>query len=496
MIYLLLVKTFLIFNIFSNRIVVTIEIKGHLSDPLTLYNIFKQYVKPALTFSSIENTGLQTKRNLDIDRVIRAKIVELQERLQDYDVKALNNVLLEGKDDTTIIEFLPKMGATRSGNLTHKDYKLRNNLKKYKKLREKIDKALLKESVSHKTKQLVSKTLDDMIRKMLGNQCQWKTNVRTEKTREPHSIADRWNKGVHKIKNLLLKFFSKNKNARRDDISSAMDSIQVLLNSVADDIDIISKRYKIQCEFIPKHTNALRNKWDGADIEEGKCADLVICSGELNEFMHRFYRALNDTATNVIRNYIEMYMRDVASDRNEKRKIIKQLKKLADNLEVKVQEIFVTETQKLRLDENKRTEENLNHLSHYVRHSIRNVKSLANDVIKTKLYKSTDKVTAVIIDDIKVNMDIDLGNLEREFVTKICSMFHICNGKNMARRRNFENNKNNLYVQVEVSFDDDMVDLNSLRRVNQNGGNNTFNITYYLNVTRTTNMDNVSTMSY
>ena len=76
-------------------------------------------------------------------------------------------------------------------------------------------------------------------------------------------------------------------------------------------------------------------------------------------------------------------------------------------------------------------------------------------------------------------MEVDVGNLEREFITKICTIFHICNSKYKGRRNFSDKLKNNLFVEVALTVED--VDSQSI-----DNGRKNFPTSLYFNVTRTT----------
>lgn len=104
-------------------------------------------------------------------KVIEDKLRELWPYLQDDDVG--EQLELEGDEETTIIEFIPRARHTndtlRRNNKETETFK--ENLKKYKKQRDKIKLALEKESVSYKTKQIVTRTLDELIATLVERKC-------------------------------------------------------------------------------------------------------------------------------------------------------------------------------------------------------------------------------------------------------------------------------------------------------------------------------------
>lgn len=475
---------------------------------MTLSRALKTFIGPIIKSFPVAKPVYRTTVGKSVNEFIQEKVARLRPLLQDDDVKNLEEkIFLNDKDDTTIIEFLPK---TEDKNKLSNDELLKANIKKFKKIQEKINKALIKESVSDKTKNLVIETLDDLIKKLLGSQCKWKRNLRAEEYEDPAIIAKKWNQGLHEVKNIISSVLNNNSNIlrRNDDVPKYLDNLRILLSSISKDVDIISKKYKIQCEFVPKNqlfsansaeneVNALRNL-NKPDDEDNHCRNIVICSNELIEFMRNFYTNLNDTAVSVIGNYGEMYVRDVVSDDDiEREAIITLLNNVSVSIEGSIKNIFITETNNLELDKNKNIDANIIALSNYVKNTIEYSKASMIRTLKAELVVVSEKIQVVVYEDIKSNVYVDLGNLEREIITKICNVFSLCNGSYGSRRVLSKNaNKNNIFVQVELNFDDDIGIKNSRRTTDiKNGNNNSaFNQTNEsISVTRTTHVyDNVT----
>ncbi|XP_050347549.1 uncharacterized protein LOC126771611 [Nymphalis io] len=497
--FLYIVACFLNSNIGIKEIKCSQVIRGSLPDLHTLSRLLNTFLVPIINSYPAEKPVFKTSSETEIDKVIREKTTQLRSLLQDDDDKSLENkFFLEDKDETTIIEFLPKTDLKYNKLNKDKEDEFKNHLKKYKKIRDKINRALIKESVSDKTQKLIVKTFNDLIRNLVGSQCKWKRNLRADGYDEPAMIADRWNQGFNKLRKILTKLF-KNDLRRNDDVPLFLDNLQAMFNSVSKDVDTISKRYKIQCEFVPKYrsyplrkvenvSNTLRNSWDN---EEDRCQNIVICSNELKEFMQSLYLTLNDTSISVIRNYAEMYSRDVTrDDENEKDNVITSLNTLSAKAIGNIKEIFIRETKKLTLDKGKNKDANINALSNYVKNTVENVKESIKSDLNTEIVTLGEKIQTVLSNDISVNLVVDLDNLEREFNSKICSIFRFCNGKYSGRRflpKYY--NKNSLYVQVQLTMDDDMIDIHNFRSITdkKNVQNTTSHqIQAFANVTRTT----------
>lgn len=504
-------KVFLIWNVFVKDVRSLNLFRGNLPDPLTLSRALNTFLGPIIKSFPVAKPVFRTIIGKSVNEFIREKVERLRPLLQDGDVKNLEQeIFLNDKDDTTIIEFLPK---TEDNNKLNNDELLKANIKKFKKIQEKINKELIKESVSDKTKNLIIETFDDLIKKLLGSQCKWKRNLRAEGYEDPAIIAKKWNQGLYEVKNIISSVLNNNSNAmrRNDDVPKFLDNLPILLSSISKDVDMISKKYKIQCEFVPKNqlhfansaeneANALRNL-NKPDDEDSHCKNIVICSNELTEFMRNFYINLNDTAVSVIGNYGEMYVRDVVSDDDTEREaIITLLNNLRLSIEGSVKNIFIKETNNLELDKHKNIDANVIALSNYVKNTIEHSKASMIRTLKAELVVIREKIQAVVYEDVKSNVYVDLGNLEREIITKICNVFSICNGS-YGRRRDLSNNanKNNIFVQVELNFDDDMLGIKNLRRTtdikdDNNNNNSAFNQTNEsIRVTRTTHVyDNVT----
>lgn len=429
-----------------------------------------------------------------VKKAINERISELHQYLQDDDRNVFdeNNFLLEGNDETAIIEFLPKTDMRHKNDT---DYNLlKNNIKKYKKIREKIKKSLTEESVSEKTKTFVLKTLDDLSKELINGRCSGKS-MRSEQNKEPYLLANKWNEGWRHIKNSVYSFLTGNFR-KSSDIPKYIDNLHVLLKKISKDADLISKKYKIQCEFIPKisylsteSSNPLRLNWDSTDLEEDRCQRTIVCSNELKDFMFKFYQTLNDTTVSVLKNYEEMYTREVsADDAREKRLITSLLARASDDVKTAVKEVYLKEIKKFRLHESKNHEANIILISDFIKKNIENVKEKIRKMLRARLSNVRDKVAVVIQDDVKVNLDVDLGNLEQEFTKRICATFRLCNGKYAGRRQNDEEgiDKNNVLVQVQLSVDDD----SEFRRFlnNRTDDKSTTATTYSsnVNITRTT----------
>ncbi|CAG9564893.1 unnamed protein product [Danaus chrysippus] len=452
-----------------------------------------EFVAPLMRSLPQDSPLFRSFKDNTVKKAINERISELHPYLQDNDRNVFDedNFLLEGNDETAIIEFLPKTDMTNNDT----NYNLlKNNIKKYKKIREKIKKSLTDESVSEKTKTFVLKTLDDLSKDLIHGRCSGQS-MRSQKNSEPYLIANKWNEGWRHIKNSIFSFLSSNFR-KSSDIPKYIDNLHMLLKKISKDADLISKKYKIQCEFIPKisylsteSSNPLRLNWDSTDLEEDRCQRTIICSNELKDFMFKFYQTLNDTTVSVLKNYEEMYTREVsADDAREKQTIIHLLARASDDVKTAVKDVYLKEIRKFKLHESKNHEANINLITEFIKKNVENVKEKIRKMLRARLSNIRDKVALVIQDDVKVNLDVDLGNLEQEFTKRICAAFRLCNGQYAGRRQNEEPkiDKNNVLVQVQLSLDSDP----EFRRFLNNGTDDkSATVTTYssnVNITRTT----------
>lgn len=172
----------IILNIHFNGAFDLPQINKSLPDPTLISKILNQFFGKVVR--SFPQNSLPLKESL-VDKAIRDKVEELQPFLQDDMIANDKNLMLEDNDDTTIIEFLPKTEERRK---MIEEESFKSNLNKYKKIREKINTALTKESVSIETKKIVFKTLDGLMKYLLSSQCKWKRNLRAVNSK-PSDIA-------------------------------------------------------------------------------------------------------------------------------------------------------------------------------------------------------------------------------------------------------------------------------------------------------------------
>ncbi|XP_049875930.1 uncharacterized protein LOC126373735 [Pectinophora gossypiella] len=462
----------------------------------------------------------------DMTKFIKEKVEDMKPVLQDdYTPTDDGKLTLEGDDETTIIEFVPHANKRVKGDKKTNAFK--EKIEKYKKLRNKIKKALKKEHVSNKTKNLVTKTLDEMIAQMIGHQCTWKRDTNFRGTMFKASRHDRsgvlqlskvWKELWDKLKREYLKVESKT-DSRQEKF---LNKFQNIVSGMTNDLRTVLDKYNVVCGVINEYghqynqqlNNIIRtdNKNPETNLKEAAeeglrghkydekvpCNNFKVCSQELTEFLIDFYKNLNDTAVSVVKNYAAMFLRDVSDDGyHEKERIVGLIVKVSSAAEEKVKSIFKKQLEKLKLDSNKNDYANMRIISKYIEKTILRVKKQIHALIIPKLSSVREKLVQTIRKDIDVNMDVDLGNLEREINNKMCPNFEICNGKYFgARRGGYVGDRNNVYVKVQLDLDDSndtSAAYEKLRQsdvVNRNTSYKSFKVYFtktssYLNVTRT-----------
>ncbi|XP_052751056.1 uncharacterized protein LOC128200745 [Galleria mellonella] len=400
-----------------------------LRDFSLISELFKVVIKPYINSIQVsQGVVFRFVQEASVERTIKNKIDELRALLQDSDVNEdiLDKLTLEGTDKTTIIEFLPKPKEKYKGNILNaKSESLKSNIQKYKIVRDQIKAELAKEYVSD--------------------------------------------------------------NTQKSDIQ-----IHDLLSQILQDTENLSSCYKVKCKLVNRDvqnekensiinldTKDLSDKQIKARRRRHKCQNFKICTNELKKFMTDFYNSLNDTAVSKLRNYASMYVSDVNTDgSNEKEAVVSLINKIVYISERKVSKIFRKETLIFNLYENKNIENNIKYLRDYIKNTI----IRCNDSIVNKLDVHLKSLRARLLltvkQDIRANLDVDLGNFERDL--KGCVDFSTCNGKYNSRR-NVESNRryhgintNIVYFKVQFNLDDELKDeiVKTVGSVSRFGGEN------------------------
>lgn len=442
--------------------------------------------------STIRSNTFGTIKENVVDKAIKQKVAELKPFLQDDDVidnlEEVDNekdLTLDGKDETTIIEFVPPKykdrTAVRDGKSKKKNNTLKANVEKYKRIREKIKLALINEKVSTKTFNFITKTLDDMIAKIIENRCTWKSTTHNMDALQARnrvdrtiSIANEWNERWASLKQDYIEY-------KRDKPTETFPGAKLFvffeqfhdfLAHIVKDIEAMEGHYKVVCQFVErKKPLQIQESKDNLRVKsvivdktveakkKHKCKNFKICSKELSKFMTNFYNTLNETAVSTLRNYASMYVRDVnTDDSKEKESVVTVLNNISDLAEYKLSKIFRKETKHFQLDPNKDKDENFRLLREYLKKTILTTKNYIKESLDTGLQSLRIRLLVTVKQDISVNLDVDLNNMERDLKNGICSSFSLCNGKYANRRNdggqyvNLE--KNSIYVKVQLSMDE------------------------------------------
>ncbi|CAG9788549.1 unnamed protein product [Diatraea saccharalis] len=452
------------------------EVKGNLPDINLIVDFLQKILKPYIDSAPNASPNFRTSYKVsNIEKFVNKKVEELKALLDDHvdvplETENNSNITLEGDDETTIIEFLPPANKTklhRNQLVSHKD-SLKTNIKKYKKMREKIKKALLKETVSEKTQRMVTKTFDKIIAELISNQCTWNSTANEMKRKrngieKSAVITRRWSQKWKKLKEQYLRSVGTNQsNAQFPGVKlyRFFEQFHDFLSHIVDDTDKISDRYKIVCQFV-EHSDYRDSALRKGSKMKFNCDNFKICSGEIRTFLVNLYNVLNNTAVSTFRNYASMYVRDVNTDpSNEKEAVVMTVNEIGDLVEQKVEDAFKMQTRKLHLDTKKDKDDNIKALRRYIHNLIDYTNNNIKKDLPQNLRPLKPKLQHSIFQDLNVNLDLDLHNLKDAMERGLCEKFITCNGKFIERRQNngvmlADYFRNNLYVKLQMYLDDE-----------------------------------------
>ncbi|CAH4030205.1 unnamed protein product [Pieris brassicae] len=463
-------------------VVSTSIVNGLLGDAIPQYqrpnllSVIHNRLKPAANSTHINKVAEET----EVEKAINNKIEELKSYLQDEDIVNATNEFFQ--DQTKIVELISK----DKHNLRDKKYQSKHNAK-YMRLRKKIDRALKKELISDKAHDLVIKTLDNLIGKLVGSQCNWKnkgTQIHT-----PNMLNDLWNKEWKRLKNNYLQKLKVNDEKQIGELTSFFDGLYTFFSFIIKDMGLLSNMYKIKCKYMDKPIYRKLEDFEcdsDSDVHNNDCKRFVICSKELKNFMLDFYNFINDTTVSVIRNYAEMYVRDT-DNFSEKPTIVSSINTTSIKMEKAVVDIFIKNTKAFKLDSKQSKEGNIKYLSNYVRATISEIKTIATSYLRNELKDTKAKLSTGIKDDLNISLKVDLENLQREVLGRICFVFRFCNGK-YTGRRNGDVDNSNINIESKINELFNLTNFRSL--LDTKSDKNSFrskNYTYAtINVTRTT----------
>lgn len=468
--------------------------KGQLPELPVIKQFLQQYVHPYLrSLQSYEAPVFRTNTESKMSPFIRERLREWKPYLQDDDAQdepktdldSDDRLTLEGEDETTIVEFpLEIKNNLRNVNDTSESYKA---IQRYKLLRNKIKTVLDTEAVSHKTKKLVTNALDDMIAHMIGNQCNWKKGFlksrqgsQLKNRVDPLVMARTWNNEWQKLKLQYLKTVR----SQKEDANPLFRQFQHLISNITNDIKLLSKDYRIECQLIVDN-DWKQNKTYNDDFDQTKtvtdkialrhkhkfkklkakdstCDNFKLCSDELAVHLNDFYVNLNESVVSTLNNYAAMYSRDVVDD-DEKDiavSLVLEISKIVQNI---VKTSFKKHTKKFKPAKDKNKGSNIKALKEYIERTIKSTRKRAKKVLELNLNPLKTRLTETIVKDIIVNLDVELGNLERDICGRICTIFEMCNGRYIPRLSRKQGgkligDKNSVYVKVHLTLGDNLND--------------------------------------
>ncbi|CAD0202765.1 unnamed protein product [Chrysodeixis includens] len=475
------------------------SIKGRLPDLSVISSFLEQFLKPYIQSVKHNNfSPFRAREETAVDKAIRKKIEGLKPYLNDEEddektVRAsLNetddNLALEGNDETTIIEFvpkanmkpeiktykskiLPKQNTTNTTN-EHKD-SFRRNIQKYKELRETIKRLLDKEGAESKTKKVITQTLDDMLSQMVERQCTWKPPDKAKlqspvfrAQKDTHKSLAKLHKLSNQEWNNLRKQYTNFLKFRKHHDDSFMTQFHDFFENMMNDTWFLASNYKIKCQLVKREEDTPQQIVLRQDptLDKNQCNRFKICSGELKEFLTNFYKYVNDTAVSTFRNYAAMYIRDVNVDFGlDKDIVVTVIENLSNTVEKKVSSLFRKELDKFKLDDNKKKDENIQHINDFLSGVIERSKKALKRSLDRELATMKTKLFVTVKDDLNVNLRVDLDNLQKLFVDRICTVFQLCNGKSSGRRQHGPfsyktKDTNNIYVKVQLTLDEELKD--------------------------------------
>lgn len=383
----------------------------------------------------------------------------------------------------------------------------KDHIEKYKKLKFNISKALSKEPVSNKTKILVTSTLDSMLAQMIEHQCKW-TNGPLVNRANPAHIMDSWARMWNNVQVQYKKLMPEDQ--QYDEKQQFVKNLHEFFTHLYDDVKYLSQNYKVICEFVqPNQQGRIPFFGFGTNVENMQprvdaktaiekqlqsnklddkvtCQNFIVCYDEIKVFMVDLYKNLNDTGVSTVSNYAAMYQRDVSEDsHNEKEKVIDGLNKMSKIYELKIDKLFRKQLTKFNLDPQRNRYANIKFIKKLISSSIESAKTRGKQMLEKNLKFLRPNLVLNILKDLFVNIDMDLGNLERDLSEKLCTMFVTCNGKYIILRKSgsMVNNKG-VYVKVQLTLNDEEKTEVARKIMAVNTNKTSTNLRRYNDVTR------------
>lgn len=477
-------------------------------------NFIQRFIQPYIQSLQLAADDVPVQRSSNespVKKAIREVIEDLRPLLQDEDKENANNVQLGGSSETTIIEFLPKPNRSMLRTGKEPSSELQTSIHKYEKIKSEIKAALQSELVAEKTKKMVTRTLDELIAQVIGNQCTWKSVdhslavFRNGKDAKHNITLAEW----EDLKSQYLNFLQR-KHLHKS--LALFNDFHNFFSKVINDTNALSTKYKIKCQLIKVGGDSKTPLSQETGRAQDNCEEFKICSEELKYFLLDFYKSLNDTTVSVFKNYAAMYVRDVVTDTDDTKEIDSVpsvLENMGNAVDRRVSKVFIQELTKIKLDENKNKETNIKILREFIRTTCKRVQKHVKKHLASDLVSLRARLLLTVKQDINMNLGVDLGNLEADIKGRICTVFVTCNGGVSENRRTIYESgtpgvkSNSVYVKVQLTLDDRLKDVmvrsnrdlfRSLQNKYQNNQQRVLKKEYHmdfrkydnLNVTRTT----------
>lgn len=241
-----------------------------------------------------------------------------------------------------------------------------------------------------------------------------------------------------------------------EDEEKILNKFSQFFREVTEDIKMLSRNNKLRCRALPisnykiarmpdKSEPVIIKSSEIADNKKGSklslCKKYKICPNILINFLTEFHQMLNDTVLNSLKNYGAMYSKDVATDTtNEQDQVNDVIDNVINKMDPKIINVFENNTnsfvQSIKYDSwSQLTKDEVQKkFEEYVGNVIIKLNYVINKVIKAqfKTFKKGHAKRNLIEDDIKINMKLELGNLESNMKEKICNFFDLCSVKNRS----------------------------------------------------------------
>lgn len=329
---------------------------------------------------------------------------------------------------------------------------------KIEELKEEIIQIINGANLSLKAKESLYKKIKELLDKLESNKCN------LQNPNESKLIAENMEKDTFKIYKYIKPNVRTNKDRYNIIERDILKRISNYFYTFINDITALSMKYKLQCRMAVRNETELEdtNKRElnlrsreqySINREEVKttavikekykinlCKEYKICAGELEIFLSEFYEKLNDTVSTTLKNYGEMYVKDVNTDASvEPEIIVNTINRVIDNIEPKITAIFEMHTDALiTLIKNKDwgdlNKKQLNMLLRkYIKKCTDKVTNETSRILDEEFNFLRSRLQNAIKKDIVMNVNIEMDNLGSNVNEKMCSIFDICHEKNKKK---------------------------------------------------------------